>query len=143
MTQPADTTAENTRLVLEFLDLLDRQQFDAVENCMSPDFHLHFSGQQFDRERSMAVIRDVYAAFADFRHEVQETFAVDDRVIVRIIDRATHTGTFEGIPATGRRIDVGQISIVRVTNGKIAEIREEADLLGLMQQIGAVPVQAA
>ena len=42
------------------------------------------------------MIREVYQSFADFKHDVQETFAVDDRGIVRIIDRATHTGTFEG-----------------------------------------------
>jgi len=74
---------------------------------------------------------------------VQETLAEDDRVILRIIDRATHTGAFEGVPATGRRINVGQISIFRVADEKIVEIREEADLLGLMQQIGAVPVHTS
>jgi aspartyl-tRNA synthetase len=140
MMQAADTTARNEQLVLEFLDLMDRHQFDAVEEFLAPDFHLHFSGLQFDREQTLAVVRGVYESFADFRHEVQETFAAADWVILRIIDRATHTGTFEGVAATGRRIEVGQISIARVVDGKIVEIREEADLLGLMQQIGAVPV---
>ena len=49
------------------------------------------------------MIRDVYRSFADFKHDVQETFAVDDHVIVRMIDRATHTATFEGVPAPCRR----------------------------------------
>ena len=144
MPQDAETTtAHNTQLTLRFLEVIDGHQFDVVEPLLSPDFHLHFSGQQFDREQTIALIRSVYESFADFRHEVQETLAVGDRVIVRIIDRATHTGVFEGVPATGRRINVGQISIFRIAGDTIAEIREEADLLGLMQQIGAVAAHSS
>ena len=47
------------------------------------------------------------------------------------------------MPATGRPIDIGQISIARVVEGKITEIRDEADLLTLMQQIGAVPAHTS
>ena len=144
MTHTADTgTARNTELVLEFLELIDRHRFDEAEPFLSSDFHLHFSGQQTDKDQTMALIRGVYQSFADFKHEVQEVFAVDDRVILRIIDRATHTGDFEGIAATGRQITIGQISIVRVVDDKIAEIREEADMLGLMQQLGAISAQTS
>lgn len=136
------STARNTELVRHFLDLIDRHQFDQAEPLLSPEFHLYFSGQQTDKEQTMALIRGVYQSFADFRHEVQEVFAVDDRVVLRIIDRATHTGEFEGIAATGRQINIGQISILRVVDDKIVEIREEADMLGLMQQLGAIPASA-
>ena len=142
MTQET-TTARNTRIVLEFFDLVDRHRFEAAAALLSPDFHLYFSGLELDHDQTVAMIRDVYQSFADFTYDVQETLAVDDRVVVRIIDRATHTGTFEGVPATGRPITVGQISIARVVEGKITEIREEADLLTLMQQIGAVPAHTS
>lgn len=101
---------------------------------LSLDFHLYFSGLELDNDQTVAMIRDVYQSFADFKHDVQETFAVDDRVIVRIIDRATHTGTFEGVPATGRPIDIGQISIARVVEDKITEIREAAPISSARQQ---------
>ena len=143
MSQPDATTARNTELALAFLNAADRQDFAAAEACLSPDFHLHFSGQTLDRDATMALIRSVYASFADFQHELQEAFAVDDRVILRLIDRATHTGEFEGVQATGRTIAVGQISLFRIAGGQIVEIREEADLLGLMQQIGAIPAHAS
>ena len=143
MSQPEATTARNTELALAFIDRLDRQDFAAAETCLSPDFHLHFSGQALDLDATMAMIRGVYTSFADFRHELQEALAVDDRVILRLIDRATHTGEFEGIPATGRTITVGQISIFRIAGGRIVEIREEADLLSLMQQLGAIPAPAS
>ena len=144
MTQTTDTgTARNTELVVKFLELIDRHQFDEAEPFLSSDFHLYFSGQQTDKAQTMTLIRGVYQSFADFKHEVQEVLAVDDRVILRIIDRATHTGEFEGIPATGCQIKIGQISILRVVDDKIVEIREEADMLGLMQQLGAIPAQTS
>ena len=131
---------QNRQLAERFIDLLDRQDFDAAARMMSPDFRLCFSGQELNREQSLAMIHDVYQAFNDFKHHIEETFAVDDVVIMRITDRATHTGVFEGIPATGRTINIGQISILRIRGEQITEIREEADMLTLMQQLGAIPV---
>ena len=142
-TTETTSTARNTELALRVLETMDRHQFEEVDALLSPDFQLHFSGQQLNKEQTMAMVRSVYESFADFTHEVQETLAVDDRVVVRIIDRATHTGEFEGVPASGRRIALGQISIFRLAGGQVVEIREEADMLVLMQQIGALPVSAS
>ena len=106
---------------------------------MRDDFQLYFSAQQLDRAQTLAMIGSVYGSFADLTHDIHETIAADDRVVARMTLRGTHTGTFEGVAASGRTIAVGQISIVRVAGDQITEIREEADLLLLMQQIGALP----
>ena len=144
MTVTTSTSTErNTQIVLRFVDALDRKQFDQAEAMLSPDFQLYFSGQQLNKAQTMAMARSVYEAFADFTHEVQETLAVDDRVVVRFIDRGTHTGDFEGVPPSGRQIALGQISIVRVAEGRLLEIREEVDMMVLMQQIGALPAQSS
>lgn len=59
-----------------------------------------------------------------------------DRLVVRLIDSSTHEGDFQGIPATGARVRFGVISIFRIVDGKIVELREEADRLGFFEQIG-------
>ena len=140
MTLAADGAAtRHTELSLRFLDLIDRHEFDAADAMMSDDFQLYFSALQLDKAQTLAMIRSVYESFADLRHDVHETLVADDRVVARMTLRGTHTGTFEGLAASGRTINVGQISIFRVAGDRITEIREEADLLLLMQQIGAVP----
>jgi steroid delta-isomerase-like uncharacterized protein len=140
MTLTADPrTTRNTELSLRFLDLIDRHEFDAADAMMSDDFQLYFSAQQLDKTNTLAMIRSVYESFADLTHDVHETIAAGDRVVARMTLRGTHTGMFEGLAASGRTIGVGQISIFRVDGDRITEIREEADLLLLMQQIGAVP----
>jgi predicted ester cyclase len=43
------------------------------------------------------------------------------------------------VPATGKPIDFQGVSVVRIEDGKVAEIWGASDGLGLMQQLGAFP----
>ena len=135
----SDSSVErNKQIARRFIEAIDQQDFATAETLLAPGFRLCFSGAELDRDQSVALIHSVYQSFGDFRHHIEETFAVDDVVILRITDRATHTGDFEGIAPTGRRICIGQISILRMKGEQIVEIREEADMYGLMQQLGAI-----
>src|SRR5687768_2109746 len=108
MTQTTWSTETATaQLVRRFMERLDQQKFDEVESLTSPDFKLYFGGHVLGREQFMPLVRSVYTSFADFRHEIQELFAVDDRVVMRCIDRGTHVSEFEGIPGSGRQINIG------------------------------------
>ena len=57
--------------------------------------------------------------------------------------QGTHQGTFQGIPATGKRIAVPGASVQHVQNGKIVDDYPGFDALAHMQQLGVVPEQAA
>jgi predicted ester cyclase len=139
-TLSARSVERNRKIARRFIEALDNHDFATAETLMAPSFRLCFSGVELNRDQSIALIHSVYEAFADFRHHIEETFAVDDVAIMRITDRATHTGVFEGIAPTGRTINIGQISILRIDGDQIIEIREEADMYSLMQQLGAIPV---
>ena len=65
-----------------------------------------------------------------------------DRVVVRWIGTGTHEAELMGVPATGAKIEVEAITILRIANGQIAEEWTVWDALGLLQQVGAVPVPA-
>jgi predicted ester cyclase len=53
--------------------------------------------------------------------------------------RGTHTGELLGLPATGRRLEVVGVDMVRVRDGRIVEHRGLTDTVGLMRQLGGVP----
>ncbi|MDQ3282374.1 MAG: ester cyclase [Acidobacteriota bacterium] len=59
-----------------------------------------------------------------------------DLVAVRWTARGTNTGTGNGIPATGRKVEVSGTAIFRFVDGKIAEEWTSANTLGLMKQLG-------
>ena len=110
---------------------------DALDEVLAPDLRVQLGASHLDRAQTKDFIRAVYAAFPDYTHTPEEILAVGDRVVLRATNRATHSGDFQGIAPTGRRISFGQIAIYRIADRQIAEIWEEADLLGLMQQLGA------
>jgi steroid delta-isomerase-like uncharacterized protein len=87
----------------------------------------------------VAVYQDALDGFWD----VQEIRAAgEDRVFVRWIGRGKHNEELMGVAPTGAQIDVDAITIFRIAGGKIAEEWTVWDALGLLQQVGAVPVPA-
>ena len=140
ITEHADADLNrNKEVVLRFMRLMDGapSDFDALDEVLAPDLRLQLGASHLDRTQTKDFIRAVYAAFPDYTHTPEEILAVGDRVVLRTTNRATHSGDFQGIAPTGRRISFGQIAIYRMVDGKISEVWEEADLLGLMQQLGA------
>ena len=61
-------------------------------------------------------------------------------VVQRWTFRGTHRGAFQGIPPTGNQVTLTGISIWRFDDGRIVESWHELDTLGLLQQLGAIPV---
>ena len=49
----------------------------------------------------------------------------------------THEGGFQGIAATGKKIEVRGLQIGRFENGQIVERWGSSDELGILQQLGA------
>ncbi len=71
--------------------------------------------------------------------EINDIFSADDKVVVRWTGTGEHVADLNGIPPTGRKIDVSAISIDRMADGKIAETWEVWDTLGFLQQLGVIP----
>jgi predicted ester cyclase len=65
--------------------------------------------------------------------------AGEDKVVVRYTAEGTQQGELLGIPPTGKRFRTSGICIYRLAEGKVAEVWEQMDMLGLMQQLGVIP----
>ena len=76
--------------------------------------------------------------FPDLAVSDVDLIAEGDKVVMRHVTTGTHQGDFMGIAATGRRISVNEIHIVRLADGKIVEHWGVEDNLGMMQQLGVV-----
>ena len=82
------------------------------------------------------------AAFPGKRVTVDDAVSSGDKVVVRWTMRGAHEGELMGIPASGADVTLTGITMYRFENGKVAEEWTYADMLGLMQQVGAVPTMA-
>ena len=78
-------------------------------------------------------------AFPDTVHLIQDQIAEGDKVMTRVIGRGTFLGEILGLPPTGKVIEISGISVHRLAGGKLVEHWAQADLLGFLQQLGALP----
>jgi steroid delta-isomerase-like uncharacterized protein len=96
-------------------------------------------GEIRGREGFKQVLGVFRAAFPGFETTIEDLVTDGDRVAVRHVHHATQTGEFAGVPATGKRVTVPGIEILRIRDGQIVEFWHHDDFLALMQQLGAVP----
>jgi predicted ester cyclase len=78
------------------------------------------------------------SAFPDFHMTIEDLIAEGDKVVGRFTQSGTHQGEFMDIAPTGRQATWTEIGILRIGDGKVVESWFEPDMLGLLQQLGAV-----
>ena len=76
------------------------------------------------------------SAFHDTHFTIEGIIAEGDKVMTRASMSGVQKGALEGIPPTGKTINISIFTVFRLVNGKIAEEWEIYDDLGMMQQLG-------
>ena len=79
-------------------------------------------------------------AFPDLHFKIEDIVAEGDKVAYRLTVSGTHKGEFQGIPPTDKKVSFTSTGISNIADGKVAEDWVDADTMGLMQQIRAIPV---
>jgi steroid delta-isomerase-like uncharacterized protein len=115
---------------------------DAADEIYAPDYIGHDPSLPEDI-RGVEAAREFAAAyrsaFPDLEFIIEDQIAEGDKVATRLTVRGTHQGDLEGIAPTGNEVEIKGIVFSRIGEGKIAEDWGVFDILGLMQQIGAIP----
>jgi predicted ester cyclase len=84
-------------------------------------------------------IRERLAGFPDLTTEIVDMFVSGDKIAVSLIWRGTHSGTYGGVPPTGKPVEVRDQAIWHFTGGKVTEILTLQDQFGILKQIGYLP----
>lgn len=130
---------QNKALVLHMYEELGKGNIEKGFEVCAPDYRLYFPSNTrtpLTKEQNIEIALQTFQAFPDTVYEIKDIKAVDDKVIVRGADIATHSQEFQGSPATGKKLEVSWLIIFRIEEGKIIEAWEEFDSLGWMQQLG-------
>jgi steroid delta-isomerase-like uncharacterized protein len=110
------------------------------DELYGPDWVGRFPGMPpLDAEGHRQYSEAMIAAFPDIERSIEDLVAEGDKVVARWTARGTHTGDFQGLPPTGKVATSSGITIFRIADGRIVEEWSESDMLGLLQQIGAIP----
>ena len=146
MTSSISKQEQNKQLVRQFFEASDQQDAEMMDQLVSStNYSLHFSGMppmnwNTNKEQFLAPFNK---AFPDLRRNIVDMVAEGDKVAVSINVTGTYKGEFQGIPATGKQVSFTAMDILTIIDGKITEEWATADMMGLMQQIGAIPARSA
>ena len=123
-------------------DLINAGDIDAFGELLADDFveHEELPGLSPSKEGVQTFFRMQLAAFPDLRMELQDTLADGAKVAARVRYTGTQQGEFQGMPATGKSVDVQLVDIFAFDGeGRVREHWGVLDQLTLLQQLGFVP----
>lgn len=127
-------------------DVVNAGDLDAFGRLLADDFAEREALPGFAPDKSGVIeyFRMLVAAFPDLRMVPEDVIAGGDKAVARVRLTGTHTGPFMGMAATGRRVEVPLVDIIRFGDDGLA--REHwgvVDQLALLQQLGALPAEPA
>jgi len=133
---------ENKEIVRRYQEIYNRNDLDALgevvsENLLTPRI---MPGIPTGIEGAKAAHRIMLAGFPDYQTTIDDLFAEGDKVAARITMSGTNTGSFLGVPPTGKQVSFTGMYIARIENGKIVEHWGEEDGISLLQQLGALKI---
>ncbi len=138
MKSQAEVEEQNKEIVHKLYESIDKQDFDTFLELCASDGVCHIPGLPgaVPLEAVTQVIKSFYKAFPDSTHDIKAVIAEGDKVAIRFTQVSTHTGEYEGIPPTGNKISVECQHMLRLADGKVAEVWLVEDNLGMMMQLG-------
>lgn len=144
-TMERDNEAVVRRLIDEFVNA---GEYDVTDELFADGYVRHdpsASATADTETQGPASFREMIegqrTAFPDLEVTIDEVCADGDLVTFRGTSRGTHEGTFMGIDPTGETIEVTGLAMHRVQDGKLTETWANWDTLGLLEQLGASPVE--
>ena len=142
ITECRRTAVDHATTMRSSYERISAGDLDGFAALVADDFveHEEVPGLPPTKIGMLDYFRMLLAAFPDLRLDVEDLIAGEDKTVARVTATATHHGEFMGVPATGKRVEMPLIDIMRFDdNGLVCEHWGVADLLSLMQQLGAVP----
>jgi steroid delta-isomerase-like uncharacterized protein len=134
---------ENKAIIRRYIDELNQRNLASLDELVAEEVILGsllrnetpVSGREIMRQ---SILRRL-AALPDYHVTIKELIAEGDQVVLYWANRGTHQGVHLGVPPTGKVIEEVAITIYRLANGRIVEIRGIYDQADTWQQLGLIP----
>ena len=140
MTSAASSSTEANKALVRRAIGYNHGVADEGTSIFAADFVAYMPGQPpMDRVTFEHFVSGVTDGMPGYTYDIHDQIAQDDLVVNRITWHGVHSGTLAGVPATSQSIELRGINMFRIKNGRVVEQWAQLDMLGLLQQIGAIP----
>ena len=119
-------------------EIFNEHNITAIDKYIKGDLIQNNTGFPEGREARKQFFGMLFNAFPYLEASIDKTVAEDDHVVVFLSWNGTHTGEFQGMPATNNPITMKTAHIFRIEDGMIAEQWETSDTLDLLEKTGVI-----
>ncbi len=135
--------SENVRIVTAMIETINSRDLDALDALVSPNIVRHSAATPDIVVTTIDEFRDFLRAdistIPDSVQEIDIIFGSGEYVAVRARLTGTQTGPMGPFPASGNKLELPFMGILRIDNGKVAEMWVEWDNLSALTQLGHFP----
>jgi len=129
--------ASNIELAKQFYKYLDAMNLDSLRAMCTSDAKLFYeSGSPISFADMEPLIKTFYTSFPDYKHEIQDLVAADDKVVASLSFSGTFAKKFMEIKPNGATFSYKGIHIFQFANNKVSNFWGVEDELGMMTQLG-------
>ena len=135
---------KNITAVTKYHEVWSNGNIEEFDKIVAPNFKSHFIGgfEYKGIEGAKNSVLETKKAFPDWKEEIVDIIAQDDKVVTRYHSTGTQLGNWDGIDSTGNKVDIYEASIYRLEKGKIVEQWGFWDEINLKKQMAARPNQS-
>jgi steroid delta-isomerase-like uncharacterized protein len=140
----ATSKQDPATLARRMFDLLNARDLDGVGELQHEDVVDDFVavGEFRGRPAVRKFFEDLFAAFPDFRLEIERITATDVAAVVQWHAVGTFTGTpFQGLSATGARVELRGVDCMAFEDGRLRHNTIYYDGAGFARAVGVLPAQ--
>jgi predicted ester cyclase len=134
---------ENVRIATAMTDAINARNLDALDEYVAPDVVRHSAATAglvvTNLSEFKAFLETDFATVSDSVQKIDVIFGGGDYVAIRALYTGTQDGPMGPFPASGKKLELPYIGILRFEDGKIVEIWVEWDNLYALTQLGHFP----
>jgi len=126
----------NIAIAKSFYTVYNEHKLDLLDEILAANYVGHVNAHDIaGAESGKGFIKSFLDSFPDSFYNLDDIFVSGNKVVTRWTCTATHKGDFFGTPATNKSVKIIGITIFEIVDGKIAQLWNNWDLFGLVQQL--------
>jgi len=134
--------SDGTEIVVAMTDAINARELDRLDEFVAEDIVRHSNATPgvavTSLEEFRAFLESDIATVPDSVQTVDVIFGNGEYVGVKARYNGTQQGPMGPFPATGKPIEIAFVGLLRIENGKVAEIWVEWDNLGALMALGHI-----
>jgi predicted ester cyclase len=145
-TQASDATSveRNKAVSRRWIEVFNERDDAAEADVRAHDYVAYapvsLEPAPLDSEAWTRFLSGFVEGFPDLQITVEDAVGEGDLVAQRVQFAGTHSGEFQGLPPTHRKVAFSGLELNRFVDGRVAEHWFQMDALTLLQQLGLVVV---